>query len=194
MFSDELKNGGGKIPAGDQFTSPPATRQTRIGNNNIPQDPPVFASLKTNHSPMRSVLKQVGKGKVQDGVRSQIQNCPGFLVEKSRKDETTSNIKSDFQNTCLICQSRTKWFSMICRFYFCMSFKETRTRKEEFYSVRETQKDNQSKRLVYGKSCFHKHHAPYHIRNLGYLDNINEDICQEAILLSNNKPKRRRST
>ena len=132
VFSDELKNGGGKIP-GDQFTSPPATRQTRIGNS-IPQDPPAFASLKTNHSPMRPVLKQVGKCKVQDGVRSRIKNCPEFLVVgKLRKDETTTNIKSDFQNTwCLICQSRTKWFFMICRFYFCMSFKEPGLEKKSF--------------------------------------------------------------
>ena len=36
--------------------------------------PPAFASKKTNHSPMRSVLKQVGKGKVQDGVRIRIKN------------------------------------------------------------------------------------------------------------------------
>ena len=116
--------------------------------------------LQTQHLNDQFIKKQIDRGDVNIAVRERMANCPGYPTECKVRDSKTNKWKFNYQK-CILCQTQTKWYCMICRAYYCMDNNPTKSRKVRYYSVKEA-KNNQERKYICGKSCFHEHHEEYH--------------------------------
>ena len=102
----------------------------------------------------------IDKGEVDDVITKRRKECTGFPFEVFCQKVDDSNTK-DVRQICYMCQNKTKWQCIKCRFYFCMHTKEIKNRPADFYEKEEKEntKCNRKKTTkIYGKSCFHAAH------------------------------------
>lgn len=165
---------------GNQQRRQSAPRQTRVEGGILPCPIPCFASAQTFKTPQKSVKKRMDRGEIDNEVSERTKNCPGFIAERKRKVDGENKWKLAYAK-CIICNTQTKWYCLVCRHSFCMDNKTTKKRKKQYYSTTEKEKENSStqKKIIYGKSCYHRHHEAHHIANHGVamsdIFNVDED-------------------
>ena len=100
------------------------------------------------------------KGEIDDVVAERTHNCTGFPYEVMSQDK--DNTGEDPRRRCYLCDSKTRWKCIKCRFYFCMSCKPNNNRDELYYFNQEKENIDSTEEatIIYGKSCFHIAHEP----------------------------------
>ena len=115
-----------------------------------------YIPIKTFQTPAKNKRKIIQEGRGASKVQHRTEKCSGFPFEIVDQGLKTK----DQRHACFICNSKTKWRCVKCRFYFCMDYKETKHRKEGLVYVKEKKEEDSSVEItkIYGKSCFHVAH------------------------------------
>ena len=133
-------------------------RRVRFHRTSLTPEPMGFATIKTGHTPLRNKRKQVLTGAVNDQIAERTIHCTGFPFEIICQDEAkqkANNSKTlDSRRRCYICNTKTKWQCLKCKFYFCMTVNKAAARKRQLY---QENSNNNTTRII-GKSCFHVGH------------------------------------
>ena len=123
-----------------------------------------FAPSRSFLTPKKARKKQVERGVVSQEVIECVHQCTGYPVEvvcQQVQGNSNNQAKKDPRQRCYLCKNKTKWQCIKCRFYFCMTYKETASREESIYYTNEKEnRDSKNHGItkIFGKSCFHTAH------------------------------------
>ena len=115
-----------------------------------------YIPSKSFETPAKYKRKIIEEGRGTNIVQHRTENCSGFPFEVVDQGLKTK----DQRKRCYVCQNKTRWMCIKCRFYFCMDYKETKNREEGMVYSREKKDKNSNDQItkIYGKTCFHKAH------------------------------------
>ena len=115
-----------------------------------------YVPIKTFQTPGKNKKKIIEEGRGNAHVQHRTEKCSGFPFEVVDQGLKTK----DQRHKCFVCQSKTKWMCMKCRFYFCMDYKGTKSRDEGLVYLKEKKEKGGSHEItkIYGKTCFHVAH------------------------------------
>ena len=80
---------------------------------------------------------------------------PFYLIDSD--EDNNREKKHDARHQCVNCGSKTGWYCLKCKQFFCMTHKANKFREEQMYYAKEKKGDENSKEVtkIYGKTCYH---------------------------------------
>ena len=105
--------------------------------------------------------KAIEKGTARTPVVERWQSCTGkpFMLEEFVKTKDGRQTRRRLRYPCCVCNSKTSWYCLECKEFFCVEVQEDSKNKKRKYSLLETvipQKPDTP--TLFQKSCYHVKH------------------------------------
>lgn len=132
---------------------PPPARATRANSEQEARRPP-YETYSTGYTPISTTVKK--RQKMLDPYQNNVfglraRECPGIMVNM--------NIDAEDRGYCVVCKSRTMWFCIGCKMWFCNTSNSNASAVKKGWPIREIRHPTKVENIQFYEPCSVKHHT-----------------------------------